>query len=122
MGPHPPRLALRPARLRQAERPRLGRLLQLRLPAYRDSGAIKNLYPQGTNAPVTTTFVGARWTHKITLSQAKPGDLVEPHSGHVAMQLADGYKVHTNQTGDVSKVERAYSSAYWVGWIDPSKV
>ncbi|GAA2252120.1 hypothetical protein GCM10010402_04080 [Actinomadura luteofluorescens] len=90
--------------------------------AYRDSGAIKNLYPQGTNAPVTTTFVGARWTHKITLSQAKPGDLVEPHSGHVAMQLADGYKVHTNQTGDVSKVERAYSSAYWVGWIDPSKV
>ncbi|GGT76502.1 hypothetical protein GCM10010177_38340 [Actinomadura citrea] len=90
--------------------------------AYRDSGAIPNLYPKGSNAPVTTTFVGARWTHKISLSQAKPGDLVEPHSGHVAMQLADGYKVHTNQTGDVSKVERAYSGAYWVGWIDPSKV
>ncbi|NDU77038.1 hypothetical protein GWI34_31125 [Actinomadura sp. DSM 109109] len=90
--------------------------------AYRDSGAIPNLYPKGSNAPVTGTFRSVRWMHKITLSQAKPGDLVEPHSGHVAMQLANGYKVHTNQTGDVSKVERAYTNAYWVGWVDASKV
>ncbi|WP_433477222.1 hypothetical protein ACQPZP_09305 [Spirillospora sp. CA-142024] len=91
--------------------------------AYRDSGAIPNLYPKGSNAPTTNTFLGVRWTHKISLSQAKPGDLVEPHDGHVAMQLADGYKVHTNQTGDVSKVERAYTGdVFWVGWIDPSKV
>ena len=72
---------------------------------------------------MTGTFAGARWTHEISLSQAKPGDLVGPHSGHVAMQLADGYKVHTNQTGDVSKVERAYTgNVYWVGLIDASKV
>ncbi|WP_141578177.1 NlpC/P60 family protein [Actinomadura sp. WMMA1423] len=90
--------------------------------AYRDSGAIPNLYPKGSNAPVTGTFREVRWMHKIQISQAKPGDLVEPHSGHVAMQLADGYKVHTNRTGDVSKVERAYTSAYWVGWVDASKV
>ncbi|MEV0662582.1 hypothetical protein ACIBI3_22975 [Actinomadura luteofluorescens] len=91
--------------------------------AYRDSGAIPNLYPKGSNAPVTGTFREVRWMHQISLAQAKPGDLVEPHSGHVAMQLADGYKVHTNQTGDVSKVERAYTGhVYWVGWVDASKV
>ena len=92
--------------------------------AYRDSGAIPNLYPRGSNAPVTGTFRQVPWMHKIPYSQVKPGDLVEPHPGHVAMQLADGYKVHTNQTGDVSKVDRAYgaNSVYWAGWVDASKV
>jgi hypothetical protein len=94
--------------------------------AYRDSGAIPNLYPKGTNAPTTITLVSVRWMHRISLSQAQPGDLVEPipnsaDTGHVAMQLADGYKVHTNRTGDVSHVERAYTSAYWAGWVDPAR-
>ncbi len=88
--------------------------------AYRDSGAIPNLYKG--NAPTTDVLRAVPWTHQISLAQAQPGDLVEPHSGHVTMQLADGYKVHTNQTGDVSHVERAYTSAYWVGWVDPTKV
>ncbi|MGI8330897.1 peptidoglycan amidohydrolase family protein [Actinomadura scrupuli] len=88
--------------------------------AYRDSGAIPNLY-RG-NAPTTGTFRVVRWMKQISLSQAQPGDLVEPHSGHVAMQLADGYKVHTNTRTDVSRVERAYSSAYWVGKVVPSAV
>ena len=88
--------------------------------AYRDSGAIPKLY-RG-NAPITTTFRQVPWTHQIPLSKAQPGDLVEPVSGHVAMQLADGYKVHTNKTGDVSKVERAYGSAFWTGWVDARKV
>ena len=48
--------------------------------------------------------------------------MIEPHSGHVTMQLADGYKVHTNEPGDVSKVDRAYSSAYWAGKVVPSAV
>jgi hypothetical protein len=90
--------------------------------AYRDSGAVPNLYPKGANAPTTSTFPPAAWMHQIPLSQAKPGDLVEPHSGHVAMELADGYIVHTNQTGDVSHVERGYGSAYWTGWLDPGHV
>ncbi|WP_143227002.1 hypothetical protein [Actinomadura mexicana] len=90
--------------------------------AYRDSGAIPKLYPEGSNAPTTHTLRALSWARQIQLSQAKPGDLVEPTSGHVAMQLADGYKVHTNQTGDVSKVERAYPTAVWVGWVDASKV
>ncbi|GAA3973896.1 hypothetical protein GCM10023085_65490 [Actinomadura viridis] len=88
--------------------------------AYRNSGAIPNLY-QG-NAPTTDTLRNVRWTHQIPLSQAKPGDLVEPHPGHVAMQLTHGYMVHTNTRKDVSRVERAYSSAYWVGWVDATKV
>ena len=93
--------------------------------AYRDSGAIPNLYPQGSNAPVTgpppvPNIRQASWSQEIPFSQLKPGDLVEPHPGHVAMRLANGYKVHTNQTGDVSKVDRAYSSAFWSGWVNGS--
>ncbi|QKG23352.1 hypothetical protein ACTIVE_4995 [Actinomadura verrucosospora] len=88
--------------------------------AYRDSGAIPNLYPKGA-PPTTYTLVSARWAQRIRLSQAQPGDLVEPHPGHVAMQLADGYIVHNNRTGDVSHVERGYSKAFWVGWVDPKR-
>jgi hypothetical protein len=58
---------------------------------------------------------------KTALRQAMPGDLVEPNPGHVTMLLADGYKAQTNRTGDVSKVDRAYSSAYWVGWVDAKR-
>lgn len=86
--------------------------------AYRAAGL--NFYTG--NAPVVETFNQARYIRKIPLSQARPGDLVAPHSGHVAMALAGGWKVHTNRTGDVSKVERAYGHAYWTGWFDPSKV
>jgi hypothetical protein len=86
--------------------------------AYRD--AIPGLYTG--NAPTTHTLRGLSWTRKIPLGRAKPGDLVEPHPGHVAMQLAGGYKVHTNRTGDVAHVTRGYSSATWVGWVDPAKV
>ena len=86
--------------------------------AYRD--AIPGLYTG--NAPTTHTLRRLSWMRQISLGQAKPGDLVEPHPGHVAMQLAGGYKVHTNRPGDVAHVTRAYSSATWVGWVDPSKV
>lgn len=88
--------------------------------SYRDSGAIPNLY-QG-NAPTTHKLRNVPWAHQITFAQVAPGDLVEPHSGHVAMQLADGYKVHTNDPSDVSRIERAYSSAYWSGWVDANAV
>ncbi|WP_346049309.1 hypothetical protein [Actinomadura chokoriensis] len=89
--------------------------------AYRDSGAIPNLYPQGDNAPNTHDLREVPWTIKISRRQARPGDLVEPIPGHVAMQLVGDYVVHTNRTGDVSKVERrAYPTAYWTGWVDRS--
>ncbi|TDC45198.1 hypothetical protein E1281_31185 [Actinomadura sp. KC345] len=82
--------------------------------AYRS--AIPGLY--SGNAPTTETLRTHSWTTKIPFSQLKPGDLVEPNSGHVAMQLANGYKVHTNTGSDVSRVERAYSSAFWSGWVN----
>ncbi|OLT25488.1 hypothetical protein BJF79_44180 [Actinomadura sp. CNU-125] len=85
--------------------------------AYRS--AVPKLYKG--NAPTTDTLRAVPWMRQIPLSEAKPGDLVEPNPGHVAMQLANGYKVHTNTTKDVSRVERAYSSVYWAGWFDPSK-
>jgi len=76
----------------------------------------------GSWAPTTYTLLAARYAHHIPLSQAKPGDLVFPHTGHVTMLLADGFKTETNQTGDVSKVTRAYTSAYATVWIDPSRI
>jgi cell wall-associated NlpC family hydrolase len=88
--------------------------------AYKQSGAIPKLY--GRWSPNTDGIRGAKWAVRIPLSKARPGDLVEPHSGHVAMQLADGYKVHNNSSHDVAHVEPDYSRAYWVGWIDPGKV
>lgn len=74
------------------------------------------------NAWVVSTFKRANWVVKIPYSQARPGDLVAPVPGHIAMTLAGGWKVHTNMTGDVSKVERAYSKAYWTGRVDPSRM
>lgn len=72
-------------------------------------------------AEVTTSIVTAPWAVQIPLSQAKPGDLIEPEPGHVVMHLADGFHVHTNQDGDVSHVAAEYGSAYWTGYVDPAK-
>jgi cell wall-associated NlpC family hydrolase len=73
-------------------------------------------------APNTTAIRAADWAVKIPHSSRRPGDLEFPYPGHVAMTLADGYKVHTNRTGDVSHVTDDYTSAYWTVRIDPSRV
>lgn len=73
-------------------------------------------------APTTSSIRGLDWAVKIPFKDVRPGDLVEPISGHIVMALADGYKVHTNMPGDVSKVEKEYTSAYWSAWVDPSRV
>lgn len=86
--------------------------------AYRDSGAVPNLYPKGTNAPTTVTLPTLPQFHKIDPNMAKPGDLIEPNPGHVFMKLTGNYIVHTNRTGDVSHVEAitAYPRPYfWAG-------
>lgn len=88
--------------------------------AYRDTGTPIPLF--SGNNPTTDTFRAAKWMTKISLGEAKPGDLVEPHAGHVAMKLSDGFMVHTNKTGDVAHVKRLYTSAYWVGYVEPSKL
>ncbi|MEO3826350.1 NlpC/P60 family protein [Actinomadura sp. B10D3] len=90
--------------------------------AYRNSGAIPNLY-RGAS-PNTHTLQKVSWMRRIPASKVKPGDLVMPDAGHVAMQLADGYMVHTNRTGDVSKIEFDYppGEISWAGWVDASRV
>lgn len=73
-------------------------------------------------APVTVGFVNVKWTKPVTIATSRPGDLMLPFPGHIAMQLTDGYKVQTNQTGDVSKVDRTYTSAWAVVRIIPALV
>ncbi|RJL24024.1 hypothetical protein [Bailinhaonella thermotolerans] len=73
-------------------------------------------------APTTYTWIKLSGAKHITYGTAKPGDLVLPRKSHIAMQLTHGYKVHTNIPGDVSKVERAYSSVNYTLRIVPDQV
>lgn len=50
-------------------------------------------------------------TIKISPAQAKPGDLMFPHPGHVTMVLANGYIIHTNTCGDVSHVKKSTATS-----------
>lgn len=94
--------------------------------AYQAAGL--NTAPPGQNAPIVTGIIAARWTVKINFNDRMPGDLVAydwdgaaPHGDHVVMALVDNWMVHTNKTGDVSHVTKIISSAYWTGYVDPSK-
>ena len=81
-----------------------------------------NIAPSGQNAPTTGVIAAAPWAIHEDISQAKPGDLVEPFSGHVVMLLADGFIAETSEPGDVSHVTSVYwSTPYLAVWIDPSK-
>lgn len=50
------------------------------------------------------------WVVPVSPHLAKPGDLVFPQQGHVAMKLTRGFIIHTNSTGDVSHVTMGGSS------------
>jgi hypothetical protein len=80
--------------------------------AYQE-GAGMHLY-QGNALTVTPYHVGNHpWRRLIPFSQIQAGDLMVVNSGgHIAMQLVDGYKVHTNTHNDVSRIERTYSPSY----------
>ena len=76
-----------------------------------------------TNAPTTFTIYNAPWARREPISQARPGDLVEPWPDHVVMLLADGYVVQASQPGDVTNVTPVYwSTPYAALWIDPSRL
>lgn len=90
--------------------------------AYESSGLIMNnggvhfsthsLFPHsGYSRP--------EWVVPIALHAARPGDLVFPSQGHVAMVLTRGFIIHTNATGDVSKVERGYANPLQVNRVVP---
>jgi len=96
---------------------------------YDCSSFVSAAYKQGAGldiysswAPTTYAIHDAKWAVTESFSAVRPGDLVEPEPGHVTMALADGYKVHTNMDGDVSKVEKQYTSAWWSAWVDPARV
>lgn len=73
-------------------------------------------------APNTAAIRASSWAEPISLADAKPGDLVFPTAGHVAMVLADGYMSHTNRPGDVSHVKKLYTDVYGTYRVNPDKV
>jgi cell wall-associated NlpC family hydrolase len=62
-------------------------------------------------------YTRPEWIVPVGTGQARPGDLVFPYEGHVAMLLADGFMIHTSATGDVSHVARAYTSPLQVNRV-----
>lgn len=83
-----------------------------------ESGGAKVI--SGGWAPNTYYIETVRWAKPIAFGDRRPGDLVYPFPGHIAMSLANGLKVHTNRPGDVSHVNNMYSSAYRTVRIDTS--
>lgn len=87
-------------------------------PGYDCSGFTTSAYKEtGTNVggnPTTATMRSGSWSQGIPIdaSQARPGDLMLPSTGHVVMILADGNIVHTNACGDVSHVRRLYNGTF----------
>jgi hypothetical protein len=65
-------------------------------------------------------FTRPDWIVPVPAYEARPGDLVFPHEGHVAMLLADGFMIHTSATGDVSHVEKTYASPLQINRVIPA--
>lgn len=65
-------------------------------------------------------YTRPEWIVPVPVYEARPGDLIFPYEGHVAMLLANGYMIHTDSTGDVSKVERAYASSLQINRVVPA--
>ena len=63
-----------------------------------------------------------RWTRHISIKQAVPGDLIFFHSSsgrvyHAAIYAGHGYIWHSPHTGSRVKLERIWTSAYYVGRV-----
>ena len=81
--------------------------------AYQAAGV--PIAPAGQNAPTTHAMLPrnnwqrAAWSVPVTSTQAKPGDLVFPHEGHVTMLLADGWIVHAPAPGQFVHLRPMYA-------------
>lgn len=73
-------------------------------------------------APNTAAIRASKWAERISLEQTVPGDLVYPTPGHVVTKLADGFMVHTSRPGDVSHVQKMYSSIFYAVRVHPELV
>lgn len=84
------------------------------------SGYTKYVYSQlGVRIPRVSRDQYA-WSRHIPKSQAVPGDLIFFHSSsgrvyHAAIYAGNGYVWHSPHTGSRVKLERLWSSAYYVG-------
>lgn len=84
---------------------------------YDCSGFVTSAYKQtgtdlGGNPATSGMRAGQMKARKIDASQARPGDLYLPTTGHVVMILADDTIIHTNKCGDVSHVKKKYTGSY----------
>ena len=58
----------------------------------------------------------------VAVHLAKPGDLMFPSQGHVAMRLTRGFIIHTNDDNDVSHVTmggRSYVNPLQINRVVP---
>lgn len=55
-----------------------------------------------------TTYEQAGMLQRIPASNLQPGDMIQPHSGHVVMYVGPGQIVHAPQTGDVVRLANLY--------------
>lgn len=58
-----------------------------------------------------TTYEQINSGVEVSQSELKPGDLVFPHPGHVAIYIGNGQMIHAPQTGDVVKISSVYK--FW---------
>lgn len=55
-----------------------------------------------------TTYDQAAQMQRIPASNLQPGDLIQPHPGHVVMYVGPGQIVHAPQSGDIVRVANLY--------------
>ncbi len=86
------------------------------------SGYTKYVYAQlGISIPRVSRDQ-YRWSRHISIKQAVPGDLIFFHSSsgrvyHAAIYAGHGYVWHSPHTGSRVKLERIWTSAYYVGRV-----
>lgn len=73
-------------------------------------------------APNSYYILGAGWAVPVPAAERMAGDLLYPAPGHVALQLADGWMLHTSTPGKPARVERAYTDPWQVRTIDPARL
>ena len=81
--------------------------------SYESAGLVMNVGGAHFNTRQLLPWDGGsrpEWVVPVSPHLAKPGDLVFPAQGHVAMKLTRGFIIHTNSTGDVSHVTLGGSS------------
>jgi cell wall-associated NlpC family hydrolase len=86
------------------------------------SGYTKYVYSQMGIAIPRVSRDQYAWSRHISKSQAVPGDLIFFHSSsgrvyHAAIYAGHGYVWHSPHTGSHVKLERIWTSAYYVGRV-----